>query len=120
MSRPATRPSMCLWVLLAVVKGTAGQDQQTPPNQHQEENTRDTPATFRTKVNLGRVPVVVRDRKGHAVGLLVKEDYQLFDRGKPQTISSFSVETLAGQAAVAVKSGTAPAFSGEEAQPPAN
>src|SRR5450755_143362 len=120
MSRPAPRPSMCLWVLLAVIQGAAGQDQQTPPNQHEEVTTRDTPATFRTKVNLVLVPVVVRDRKGHAVGTLVKEDFQLFDRGKPQTISSFSVETLAGQTAVAAKSETAPAISGDEAQPPAN
>jgi VWFA-related protein len=37
---------------------------------------------------------VVRDSGGHAVGTLRAEDFQLFDNGKPQTISRFSVEKL--------------------------
>jgi VWFA-related protein len=58
--------------------------------------SRDAPPTFRAKVNLVLVPVVVRDRDGHAVGNLKKEDFQLFDKGKPQTISRFSVESGKG------------------------
>ncbi len=54
--------------------------------------TRDTPATFRTKVNLVLVPVVVRDSKGKSIGTLQKDDFQLFDKGKVQYISKFSVE----------------------------
>ena len=41
------------------------------------------------------MPVVVRDGKGQPVGDLNKEDFQLFDRGKPQAISSFAVEKTA-------------------------
>ncbi|HEY3824969.1 MAG TPA: VWA domain-containing protein, partial [Bryobacteraceae bacterium] len=52
----------------------------------------DTPLTFSTSVNLVLVPVVVRDAQGHAVGTIKKEDFQLFDRGKPQEILKFSVE----------------------------
>ena len=37
------------------------------------------------------VPVIVRDGHGRAVGNLTRDDFQLFDRGKPQTIASFSV-----------------------------
>jgi len=48
--------------------------------------------TFSTKVNLVLVPVVVRDSQGQALGNLRREDFQLFDRGKPQVISRFSVE----------------------------
>ncbi|HEY3741338.1 MAG TPA: VWA domain-containing protein [Bryobacteraceae bacterium] len=55
------------------------------------------PASFRTKVNLVLVPVVVRDRKGKAVGTLKKEDFELFDKGKPQAIAKFSVEKAGSQ-----------------------
>ncbi len=50
------------------------------------------PPTFSAKVNLVMVPVVVRDGKGKAIGTLKKEDFQLFDKGKLQAISRFSVE----------------------------
>jgi VWFA-related protein len=56
-------------------------------------STRDATPTFSTGVNLVLVPVVVRDKNGHAVGNLHKEDFQLFDKGKLQFISKFSIET---------------------------
>ncbi|MGA3205388.1 MAG: VWA domain-containing protein [Bryobacteraceae bacterium] len=59
----------------------------------------DAPATFNTKVNLVSVPVVVRDGKGHSIGTLKKEDFQLFDKGKPQIISKFTIETAEGRVA---------------------
>ncbi len=72
------------------------------PQQNVSELTsRDAPATFTTKVNLVMVPVVVRDSKGKAIGDLKKEDFQLFDKGKPQVISRFSVEK-AGESATPV------------------
>ncbi len=56
-------------------------------------------------VRLVLVRVVARDAKGHAVGNLHKEDFQLFDKGKPQVISQFSVEQPGAQVALASKSG---------------
>lgn len=56
---------------------------QTPPS--------DT-VTFQSKVNLVPVPVVVRDKSSHAVGNLTKDDFQLFDDGKKQAITRFSIE----------------------------
>jgi VWFA-related protein len=38
------------------------------------------------------VSVVLRDAKGHAVGNLGQESFRLFDEGKPQVITHFSVE----------------------------
>jgi VWFA-related protein len=64
-----------------------------------EMSSHDAPATFKAKVNLVLVPVVVRDNEGRAVGNLRQEDFQLFDKGKPQIISKFSVETSAGHVA---------------------
>jgi len=69
---------------------------ETPPSAPAapapEITTRETPATFRSRVNLVSVPVVVRDSKKNAVGDLEKEDFQLFDGGKPQIVSRFTVE----------------------------
>lgn len=63
------------------------------PGSSQEVVTRDTPTTFKVRVNLVLVRVVVRDEHGKIVENLKKEDFQLFDNRKQQTISSFNVET---------------------------
>jgi VWFA-related protein len=80
-----------------VTQNTPGQN--APQQNAQEISSRDTSATFSTKVNLVMVPVVVRDAKGKAIGTLQKEDFQLFDKGKPQVISRFTVEK-AGEAVI--------------------
>jgi VWFA-related protein len=69
---------------------------QTPTPEMATHETELT-ATFRTKVSLVLVPVVVRDKKGQPVGTLKKEDFELFDKGKPQTIVKFSVEKAGSQ-----------------------
>jgi VWFA-related protein len=55
----------------------------------------DSPATFKVRVNLVLVRVVVRDSDGKVVTNLKKEDFQLSDNRKPQVISSFSMVTSA-------------------------
>ncbi len=66
---------------------------QAPGNETAEVSTRDTPPTFRVRVNLVLVRVVVRDGSGKVINNLKKEDFQLFDNRKPQVISTFSTET---------------------------
>jgi hypothetical protein len=58
----------------------------------QAKESQDTPSTIVVNVNRVLVPVVVRDKQGRAVADLKKEDFQVFDNGKPQLISGFTVE----------------------------
>ncbi|HYW48877.1 MAG TPA: VWA domain-containing protein [Bryobacteraceae bacterium] len=75
-----------------VFLGVAVAQTETQQASVPETTTREQPATFRTGVNLVMVPVVVRDRQSRAVGGLQQEDFQVFDKGKPQIISRFTVE----------------------------
>jgi VWFA-related protein len=66
---------------------------QSPPAPEQEEvRTRDSDVSLRVRVNLVPVRSVVRDEKGRAITDLHVEDFHLFEDGKPQIISVFSVE----------------------------
>lgn len=69
---------------------------QAPVNPNTAEmNTRqDTTTTFKSHTNLVLVPVVARDAHGNAVGNLTKANFTLFDKGKPQEITRFSVEKV--------------------------
>ena len=64
--------------------------------------TQDESTTFKARVNLVMVPVVVRDNKGKAIGTFRQEDFQLFDKGKLQAITKFSVEKASQPAAMEV------------------
>ncbi len=65
---------------------------QAPAQGQSEIASEEAPITFSSRVNLISVPVVVRDREARAVGDLRKEDFQVFDKGKLQVITKFSIE----------------------------
>ena len=116
---PFARLSTCLFLLLLMAEAGASVCAQTPPppdvppaasapaqtpaepakpqapsaNDNGELSSRDTAPTFKVRVNLVLVRVVVRDQQGKVVPNLHKEDFLLSDNRKPQTISAFSVET---------------------------
>jgi VWFA-related protein len=86
-----------------------------------EITSRDETATFKVKVNLVEVRVVVRDSRGQAIGNLKQEDFQLLDNGKPATISRFAVERASTSAAVSpAQAGAKAASAAGSAQPPAS
>jgi len=65
---------------------------RSEPAQQAEISSHDEPTTFKVNVKLVLVRAVVRDAQEHAVGNLHKEDFEVFDKGKPQVISQFDVE----------------------------
>jgi VWFA-related protein len=82
---------------------------ETPPppaaakQEGQASEAKDAPTaqdgttSFKVRVNLVLVRVVVRDSNGNVVPNLKKEDFELRDNRKPQTISTFSIETPASR-----------------------
>jgi len=62
------------------------------------------PPVVRSSVNEVLVPVVVRDAHGQAVGNLTKDDFQVFDNGKPQTITGFTIIKRATETSAASSS----------------
>jgi VWFA-related protein len=63
--------------------------------------------TFSARVNTVPVPVVVRDRNANAIGTLTKENFEVFDNGKRQTIKGFSIERTSSSDAGAPSSAPA-------------
>src|SRR5208337_3022308 len=67
-----------------------------PPGIHsaaqQAKQVEENAPTVQLNVNRVLVPVVVRDKQGRAVDDLRKEDFQVFDNGKPRPVSAFTIE----------------------------
>ena len=106
------------WMCAAAWPAGWAQGGTGSPAQNQPEiSSHDEPATFRTRVDLVMVPVVVRDRQGHVVPGLTKESFRLFDKGKLQEIARFTVER-AGVSAGSIPA-PEPAPPGEDAAMPA-
>jgi VWFA-related protein len=85
MASPLRRLYFPVFFGVALLAASAAQNTQ-------EISTSDAEPTFQTKVNLVTVPVVVRGRDGKAVGNLTKDDFLVFDKGKPQVVSKFSID----------------------------
>jgi VWFA-related protein len=84
------RQAVLLAAAGALLTPLCGQQAQT--GSQTEISQQDELATFQARVNLVMVPVVVRDAQGRTVGNLARADFRLFDKGKPQEISRFTVE----------------------------
>jgi VWFA-related protein len=69
------------------------QSPKPPAEPKQEVSMQDTGTTFKLRVNLVQVHVIVRDNSNKPVANLTKDDFQLFDNGKLQSISTFGIET---------------------------
>ena len=92
--------------------------QPTPASDKPEMDTHDSSIPLESRVNLVPIRVVVRDPKGQVVGNLRKEDFQVFEDGKPQDISHFSVQTPASFTQTFVRPDTLPGTPESEKPPP--
>jgi VWFA-related protein len=84
-------------------QGTPAQADDKTDKNSPEMASRDVTPTFQVNVKLILVRVVVRDSQGHALGTFRQEDFQVFDKGKPEVISQFSVEQPGTRAATEMK-----------------
>jgi VWFA-related protein len=71
----------------------------------QEISTQEVQSTFKVQAqrNMVLVRVIVRDSNGRPVPRLRKEDFRLFDNGKPQEIDQFAVESPSATSAAALQ-----------------
>jgi VWFA-related protein len=60
--------------------------------QQNEPQAQESPTKIQVTVNAVLVPVVVRDPQGRTVSDLKKEDFQVFDKDRPQVISAFTIQ----------------------------
>ena len=81
-----TRLLLLLTTLATSVVALHGQGQSQPPQQ--------PPITFRAEVNYVEVDTRVLDQQGKFVGDLKPEDFQVFEDGKPQKVTAFSLVNI--------------------------
>jgi VWFA-related protein len=68
--------------------------QQSPPPTPQTPTRpagEQPPITFKVEVNYVEIDAVVTDAQGNFVSNLTKDDFQVLEQGKPQTVSTFSL-----------------------------
>jgi VWFA-related protein len=91
---------LSLWLLLTAVCAAqrvpqlAGQDQSNSPAQDSDDTASDRSAeTLKVNVDVVQLFFNVKDKKGGLIPSLAKNDFDLFEDGKPQTIKYFSAES---------------------------
>jgi VWFA-related protein len=100
---------------------TASQPQPsspTPVRPSSEVEIHSSAPPIELNVNRVLVPVVVHDKQGRTVGDLKKEDFQVFDEGKPRPISALNIEkrgTAGSRAAIAAEPDQQPPTNGDAA-----
>jgi VWFA-related protein len=92
--------------------------QTSPAADTPEMNTHESSVPLQVRSSVVPVRVVVRDSGGKVVGTLRREDFQIFEDGKPQEISNFVVETLPAPSGQGAQQNTATGAA-DDAGPPA-
>jgi len=95
---PLPRLSQCVKVAAVLVIGCLWlpAQSQNPPaqqQQNQQPSDQDNLQTFKAEVNVVNLFYNVKDKHGTLIPALTKDDFQVFEDGKPQTVKYFSAES---------------------------
>jgi VWFA-related protein len=113
-----SRKSAAVFFALAFLAEMSAPPSSRSQNAPQQQATRPQRSGFRFRVttNLVLVNVVVRDKQGNLVRGMTKDDFQLLEDGKPQTIADFGFEDTD---AIALEAQNSPGVTGVAGGPPA-
>lgn len=81
------RRTILVPLLVLACSLAAAARQQAPPAADPSQ----PPITFRVEVNYVEIDAIVTDQQGNPVTNLTRDDFQVFEEGKPQTIANFSL-----------------------------
>ncbi len=86
--------SLCLVLCLSAVMSAQSQNTPTPPpSQDQQQPGNEEPLqTFKAEVNVVNLFFNVKDKHGMLIPNLTKDDFQVLEDGKPQTIKYFAAD----------------------------
>ncbi len=91
----AAFPVLRALLFLIVVAGLSASAQQTSssPTQNQNQDQDQAATTLKVNVNVVQLFFNVKDKKGALIPSLTKNDFQILEDGKPQTVKYFAAES---------------------------
>src|SRR5246127_3832988 len=95
MLKALTR-SLCLTIVFALTGAIFAVAQDSTPvlrDQTKDQNQDQSMETLKVRVNVVQLFFNVKDKKGALIPSLKKEDFELSEDGKPQTIKYFTAES---------------------------
>ena len=80
------------WMAAAVAEPAGARARVRTSSRNQQDNE-EPMQTFKAQVNVVNLFFNVKDKHGMLIPNLTKDDFQVFEDGKPQTIKYFSAES---------------------------
>src|SRR6202162_6060280 len=97
MPKACTAPVLRALVLLLLFAGlsaaSAQQSAPSPDQNHQDQDQDQSATTLKVNVNVVQLFFNVKDKRGALIPSLTKDDFTVFEDGKPQTIKYFAAES---------------------------
>jgi VWFA-related protein len=84
---------LCVLVLLVGLPASNGQQLAPPSGQTQSPSEDQSPETLKVSVNVVQLFFNVKDKKGTLVPNLTKDEFEILEDSKPQTIRYFAAES---------------------------